>query len=131
MVALTACGSDGGTTRAASTTTTAAPGKVTTDGTRPELLRDVPEPVITIAYLLQDELDGLGYDVGAIDNGYVRRVVRALQKFQRAHGLPPDGAMDQATTVALRAATGRESPTIVRGIQSVLTELGEYRGTID
>ena len=58
----------------ATTTTTA--GTSAADGTRPELLRDVPEPVITIAYLLQDELDGLGYDVGQIDDGYVARVVR-------------------------------------------------------
>jgi N-acetylmuramoyl-L-alanine amidase len=127
VVALAACGSSGGSSSAGTTTTTAA-----ADGaTSPELLRNVPEPVITVAYLLQDELDGLGYDVGQIDDGYVARVVRALQKFQRAHGLPATGAFDQATAVALRTATGRQSPTIVRSIQSVLTELGEYRGEID
>jgi N-acetylmuramoyl-L-alanine amidase len=129
VVALAACGSGGGSSHAATTTTTA--GTSVPDGTRPELLRDVPEPVITVAYLLQDELDGLGYDVGQIDDGYVARVTRALQRFQRAHGLPATGAFDEATAVALRAATGRQSPTIVRGIQSVLTELGEYHGTID
>jgi peptidoglycan hydrolase-like protein with peptidoglycan-binding domain len=122
-----ACGSSGGSSSAGTTTTTAT----AAGGTRPELLRDVPEPVITVAYLLQDELDGLGYDVGQIDDGYVARVVKALQKFQRAHGLPATGAFDEATAVALRTATGRQSPTIVRSIQSVLTELGEYQGAID
>jgi peptidoglycan hydrolase-like protein with peptidoglycan-binding domain len=127
VVALAACGSSGGSSSAGTTPTTAT----SAGGTRPELLRDVPEPVITIAYLLQDELDGLGYDVGQIDDGYVARVTRALQQFQRAHDLPATGTFDQATAVALRTATGRQSPTIVRGIQSVLTELGEYQGAID
>ena len=65
-VALAACGSSGGSSSAGTTTTTAA----AAGDTRPELLRDVPEPVITVAYLLQDELDGLGYDVaGQVSGG--------------------------------------------------------------
>ncbi len=121
--ALTACGGSGnGTADAGSTTTTTTP---------PSLLANVPQPIITVAYLLQDELNGLGYDVGSIDNGFVTRVTRAMKEFQRKHGLPPTGALDQPTAVALRTASGREEPTIVRSVQSVLTELGIYTGAID
>ena len=106
----------------------AAPGPTSTI---PQLLRDVPEPVVEIAYLMQDELTTLGYDVGRIDAGFTKRATLALRQFQQQHGLPPTGAIDQATAVALRTAAGRTQPTIVRGIQSVLTELGLYRARVD
>jgi N-acetylmuramoyl-L-alanine amidase len=118
--ALTGCGSDGGDGSGGSTTTTSS-----------KLLDNVPQPVITIAYLLQDELNGLGYDVGSIDDGFIARVTHALEQFQRKNDLPATGALDQPTAVALRAASGRQSPTIVRSVQSVLTELGVYTGPID
>ena len=119
--ALTGCGS-GGSADAGSTTTTTTP---------PSLLDNVPQPIITVAYLLQDELNDLGYDVGSIDNGFVTRVTRAMKEFQSKHGLPATGALDQPTAVALRTASGREEPTIVRSVQSVLTELGIYTEAID
>lgn len=122
--ALTGCGSGSRDARraGASATTTTTP---------PSLLANVPQPVITIAYLLQDELNDLGYKVGSIDRGFVSRVTRAAKLFQRRHGLPATGALDQATAVALREASGREEPTIVRSVQSVLTELGVYTGALD
>ncbi|HEY3725199.1 MAG TPA: murein L,D-transpeptidase [Acidimicrobiia bacterium] len=123
--ALTGCNSGGGSNAGradASTTTTTTPSS---------LLANVPQPVITIAYLLQDELNDLGYKVGSIDNGFVDRVTRASKQFQRDHGLPATGALNEATAVALQQASGREEPTIVRSVQSVLTELGVYSGALD
>ena len=122
--ALVGCGEDDDTK--------AGSGTESTTTTRSQLLDNVPEPVITIAYLLQDELDGLGYDVGQIDDGYVARVTSARSRSSSAStACPPPARLDQATAVALRTATGRQSPTIVRSVQSVLTELGEYPGAID
>jgi peptidoglycan hydrolase-like protein with peptidoglycan-binding domain len=121
--ALTGCGSGGSSgADAGSTTTTTTPSS---------LLDNVPQPIITVAYLLQDELNDLGYNVGSIDDGFVARVTKAMKEFQRKHDLPPTGALDQETAVALRTASGREEPTIVRSVQSVLTELGIYTGAID
>ncbi|HZR15327.1 MAG TPA: L,D-transpeptidase family protein [Acidimicrobiia bacterium] len=114
------CGSGSSRSSRAPTTTTV-----------PALLRNVPEPIADIAYLLQDELTRLGYHVGHLDSGFTARATRAIEEFQRSKGLPANGAFDQATAVALRTATGRQQPTIVRGLQTVLTELGYYHGTID
>jgi peptidoglycan hydrolase-like protein with peptidoglycan-binding domain len=122
-VSLTGCGESG--------SNNAEGGGTTSTTTSSKLLDDVPQPIITIAYLLQDELNGLGYNVGSIDDGFVGRVTRAMKQFQRKEGLPATGALDQATAVALRSATGRQAPTIVRSVQSVLTELGVYTGAID
>lgn len=118
------CGSSGGSSAGTSSSTASG-------GATPSLLANVPQPVITIAYLLQDELTKLGYPTGPIDRGFTTRVTRALRRFQAAHDLPRTGAFDQATAVALRTASGRTQPTIVRGLQSVLTELKLYSGPID
>ncbi|MEY4372030.1 MAG: hypothetical protein RL219_799 [Actinomycetota bacterium] len=117
---LAACSSTSDTTSSRATATTS-----------PALLADVPQPIVTIAYLLHDELTRLGYPVGRIDDGFTTRVTSALKRFQRAQDLPATGAMDEATAVALRQASGRQEKTIVRGLQSVLTELGLYGGVID
>jgi peptidoglycan hydrolase-like protein with peptidoglycan-binding domain len=121
--ALTGCGSSSMKSAGGSTSTTIED--------VPALLMNVPQPVVDVAYLLQDELTKLGYNVGQIDDGFTDRVTQALKEFQTSKGLPADGAMDQATAVALRKASGREQPTIVRAIQSVLTELGLYTDIID
>jgi len=125
--ALTGCGQSSKSSAGGSTTTTAS----STGTTVPALLMNVPQPVVDVAYLLQDELTKLGYNVGQIDDGFTARVTDALKQFQQSKGLPVNGAMDQATAVALRTATGRKQATIVRAIQSVLTELGLYSGLID
>jgi peptidoglycan hydrolase-like protein with peptidoglycan-binding domain len=103
----------------------------TTSTTFPKLLEDVPQPIITIAYLLHDELTDQGYDIGEIDDGFVDRVEKAVEEFQRDHDLPATGALDQATATAFQNAAGTDAQTIVRSVQSVLTELGDYTGPID
>lgn len=125
-VLVAGCGSSGGSG--------ATSGSAPVSGTGspvPALLADVPQPVVTIAYLLEDELTELGYPTGPIDRGFTTRVTKALQRFQAAHDLPRTGALDQATAVALRTASGRTRPTIVRGLQSVLTEMQLYSDPID
>jgi peptidoglycan hydrolase-like protein with peptidoglycan-binding domain len=124
LLALTGCGNAGSDEKVGSRLSTPT-------NAVPPLLADVPQPVSTIAHLLHDELNRLGYPVGRIDDGFTTRVTRALKRFQRAHGIEPTGAIDQRTAVAIRAETGRRQKTIVRGLQSVLTELGLYRGLID
>ncbi len=127
-VLVAGCGSSGGSGAARPATgSTGASSRTPV----PALLANVPQPVITIAYLLQDELTRLGYPTGPIDRDFAARVTKSLEQFQAAHGLPRTGAFDQATAVALRAASGRTDPTIVRGLQSVLTELALYSGPID
>jgi chloramphenicol 3-O phosphotransferase len=48
---------------------------------------------------LQDDLGLLGYAPGPTDGVFGQRTEAALQAFQRAHGLPPDGAMGWPRTV--------------------------------
>ncbi len=120
---LVACGSSEDSSSAGAGTTTST--------TFPDVLDNVPQPIITIAYLLQNELTDQGYDIGPIDNGFVARVGKAVQRFQRDHDLPATGALDQATATAFQDAAGTDALTIVRSVQSVLTELGDYTGEID
>jgi peptidoglycan hydrolase-like protein with peptidoglycan-binding domain len=125
--ALVACGSS----EDSSGSGTGGGASTTTSTTFPKLLEDVPQPIITIAYLLHDELTDQGYDIGEIDDGFVGRVEKAVEEFQRDHDLPQTGALDQATAMAFQNAAGTDALTIVRSVQSVLTELGDYTGTID
>ena len=53
--------------------------------------------------LLQRELNGLGYTVGAIDGTYGPATVSAVKAFQQANGLTPDGVVGSKTLAALRA----------------------------
>src|SRR5829696_7904416 len=111
-----ACGSED-----SSSSSAGGRGSSTTSTTFPKLLDDVPQPIITIAYLLHDELTDQGYDIGEIDDGFVARVEKAVEEFQRDHDLPETGALDQATAAAFQDAAGTDALTIVRSVQSVLT----------
>ena len=53
--------------------------------------------------ILQRELNGLGYTVGAIDGTYGPATVSAVKAFQQANGLTPDGVVGSKTLAALRA----------------------------
>ncbi len=53
--------------------------------------------------VLQRELNGLGYTVGAIDGTYGPATVSAVKAFQSANGLTPDGVVGSKTLAALRA----------------------------
>ena len=69
-----------------------------------------PAPVIAPARIglreAQSLLAGMGYDPGAADGVAGRRTTAALRAFQRDHGLPTSGRLDDAT----RQALARPSP---------------------
>ena len=50
---------------------------------------------------LQVKLDHLGYEVGKLDGDFGRKTSNALGTFQKAHGLPQSGLVDEATRMAL------------------------------
>ena len=72
--------------------------------------RPPPAPVIAPARIglreAQSLLAGMGYDPGAADGVAGRRTTAALRAFQRDHGLPTSGRLDDAT----RQALARPSP---------------------
>ncbi len=53
--------------------------------------------------ILQRELNGLGYTVGATDGTYGPATVSAVKAFQQANGLTPDGVVGSKTLAALKA----------------------------
>ena len=69
-----------------------------------------PAPVIAPARIglreAQRLLAGMGYDPGPADGVAGRRTTAALRAFQRDHGLPTSGRLDDAT----RQALARPSP---------------------
>ena len=69
-----------------------------------------PAPVIAPARIglreAQSLLAGMGYDPGPADGVAGRRTTAALRAFQRDHGLPTSGRLDDAT----RQALARPSP---------------------
>ena len=72
--------------------------------------RPPPAPVIAPARIglreAQSLLAGMGYDPGAADGVAGRLTTAALRAFQRDHGLPTSGRLDDAT----RQALARPSP---------------------
>ena len=62
-------------------------------------------PVVAPARLTlrqaQTLLGGMGYDAGPADGVAGRRTTAALRAFQRDHGLPTSGQLDEATRAAL------------------------------
>ena len=69
--------------------------------------RPEPAPVVAPARLTlrdaQTRLNGMGYDAGPADGVAGRRTAAALRAFQRDHGLPDSGRLDEATRQALTA----------------------------
>ena len=49
-------------------------------------------------------LNFIGYDTGGVDGWFGERSHRSVMKFQASCGLPADGALDEATISALKAA---------------------------
>jgi murein L,D-transpeptidase YcbB/YkuD len=55
---------------------------------------------------VQERLNHLNYFVGKVDGELGRFTATALQRFQRDHGLPATGELDQATAARLRGEHG-------------------------
>ncbi|HTT90791.1 MAG TPA: peptidoglycan-binding protein [Acidimicrobiales bacterium] len=108
-------------------------GKSTTSPTTtvPEL--DSPsEGVEVIASSLQLELLDLGYQPGPVNGQFTPATQTALRKFQTAHEVPaPErGALGPTTAAALAKGKGGSS-VAVQALQSALTDVGLFNGTIN
>jgi peptidoglycan hydrolase-like protein with peptidoglycan-binding domain len=63
----------------------------------------------------QRRLQEAGFDPGPIDGQLGARTKEALREYQKAHGLPQTGQLDESTRDSLMAQKGQESPG---GLQS-------------
>lgn len=87
---------------------------------------------------LQQALSDAGYYDGDIDGVYGPGTVDGVQALQKAAGLPQTGAMDKATTAALKAAVAAKGDAEARSViastaavQQTLTLTGHWTGPID
>jgi peptidoglycan hydrolase-like protein with peptidoglycan-binding domain len=91
---------------------------------------------------VQNRLRQLGYYDGPADGVWGPGMQQALERFQRARGLDRVGEPTVATLSAMgidatalptRSASAAEplDPTVLRGIQQRLRQLGFYNGPID
>ena len=99
--------------------------------TVPEL--DSPtEGVEVIASSLQLELLNLGYEPGPVNGQFTPATQAALRKFQATHDVPaPErGALGPGTAAALAKGPGGSS-NAVQALQSALTDVGLFNGTIN
>jgi peptidoglycan hydrolase-like protein with peptidoglycan-binding domain len=96
----------------------------------------IPEPdspvagVETIVLSLQLALQQLGYQPGQVDGVFATTTQAALKRFQAAKRITTNerGALGPATAAAL-AASG--AGTVVQALQSALTDVGLFDGTIN
>ena len=89
-----------------------------------------PPAVLTIVSGLQEDLLRLGYQPGAVSGAFSPTTVAALERFQADSGVAERGALGPATARSLDARLPDASEA-VRALQSALTDVGLFRGTID
>jgi hypothetical protein len=70
------------------------------------LALDVEMPAADTTQGAQERLNHLNYFAGKVDCELGRFTKAALERFQRDHGLPITGVLDDATAVCLREAHG-------------------------
>ena len=94
---------------------------------------------------LQRRLRRSGYTTGPVDGLYGPRTARAVRRFQRAHGLVPDGAVGPQTNAALTDASWPGGDAVrpgagygtpggsdgVRAVQRMLRSAGYDPGPVD
>jgi peptidoglycan hydrolase-like protein with peptidoglycan-binding domain len=87
---------------------------------------------------LQTSLQATGFYSGEIDGIYGPTTAQAVQQLQTAHGLPPTGWLDRATSAALDAelaskgtAITRQALTQTAAVQSTLKLAGYWTGPVD
>jgi peptidoglycan hydrolase-like protein with peptidoglycan-binding domain len=85
-----------------------------------------------IAQTLQIDLLQLGYDAGAVDGQFAAKTQLALKDLQAAQGISQAerGALGPATATALGRGVGGGS-AVVQALQSALTDVGLFNGTIN
>jgi peptidoglycan hydrolase-like protein with peptidoglycan-binding domain len=118
VLALAGCGASSPATSGQSATTTTAAGPSPSLG---------PDVVVTY---LQSALTQLGY-LDTADGIWGPKTAQALTAFQKAVGLPANGQLDAKTALALADRSTGSRMYLVMALQTQLTELGLYSGTID
>ncbi|GAC1541963.1 MAG: hypothetical protein NVS3B12_29760 [Acidimicrobiales bacterium] len=108
-----------------------APG---TTGPHPAAVAAAPtravSAVATITSGLQEDLRRLGYDPGGLTGTFNAATTAALVRFQTDAALPEKGALGPATARTLVAKRAAASGA-VRALQSALTDVGLFGGSID
>lgn len=81
-------------------------------------------------YEIQTALARAGYAPGDIDGQFGPSTVRAVQAFQRYHGLKPDGIVGKKTMARLKPYSDWEVSD-VKSVQQALKKAGYYNGSVD
>lgn len=131
-VALAACGGSTSSTPQAATRSTATPSNPATTPTALPEADSAVSGVMTVASSLQLVLQRLGYPPGQVDGVFATRTEAALKRFQAAKRTATNerGALGPRTARALAGSLGG-AKTVVQALQSALTDVGLFRGTIN
>jgi len=84
----------------------------------------------------QQQLQNAGFYNGPVDGVWGPETRAAVERFQRAEGVPVTVQLDDSTRIAMRRAGGTAAlplsdPTDVRAVQNRLRQLGYYNGPAD
>jgi hypothetical protein len=115
------------TTATTSTSTTAT----ATTGTSTTPVPPKPNPVKQANMDLQKDLTTLGFYSGPITGDYGPQTKAAVSRFQKAAQLPVDGIAGPQTWAAINLALGNPNTGAVELLQTALTGLCYYDGSID
>jgi peptidoglycan hydrolase-like protein with peptidoglycan-binding domain len=118
------------TTAPAATTTTPAATTATTAATT-ATAAPAESPVVKANKALQNDLTALGFYDGPINGVYGPATTRAVTVFQRRADLPADGIAGPQTHAAMNLALGNDTTDAVDLLQTALTGLCYYRGSVD
>jgi peptidoglycan hydrolase-like protein with peptidoglycan-binding domain len=119
----------GTTTTATTSTSTTATATTGTTSTTPPAPK--PNPVKQANMNLQKDLTTLGFYAGPISGVYGPQTTAAVSRFQKAAQLPVDGIAGQQTWAAINLALGNPNTGAVELLQTALTGLCYYDGSID
>ncbi len=112
----------------ATTATTATTGTTATTATP---VVPVVNPVVQANRVLQKDLTTLGFYKGPIDGTYGPATKTSVASFQRAAQLPVDGIAGPQTQAAINLALGNPNTDAVNLLQTALTGLCYYDGSVD
>jgi len=120
-----------GTTATTATTSTATTATATTPTVATTPAKPKPNPVVQANMDLQKDLTTLGFYNGPITGTYGPQTKAAVAAFQKAAQLPVDGIAGPQTWAAINLALGNPNTGAVELLQTALTGLCYYDGSID
>ena len=113
------------------TTTTVATTTVTTTATTGTTAKPAENPAVKANKALQQDLTTLGFYSGPINGQYGPLTTAAVKKLQARAGLPVDGIAGPQTEGAINLALGNDTTDAVDLLQTALTGLCYYGGSVD